>query len=243
MKGKNKDMETLFDNVKGEGAYEKLMAKTNVHDKKFVETLIKKGAKAILSSNDPLIQHCIAISDSQKKYSERNTQLLNKLDVLNQDLGRLIFETYGEEIPPDATSSLRIAHGTIKDYEYNGTIAPGKVTYYGLYDRFHSFGGEDYPWGLHERWKKPPVDLDLSIPICFASTNDIVGGNSGSSVINTKGEVVGLVHDGNLESLAGGYLYLPENNRSVATDSWGLMEALKLVYKTERLVKELKGEN
>jgi len=81
--------------------------------------------------------------------------------------------------------------------------------------------------------------LDLSIPMGFASTNDIVGGNSGSSIINQNMEVIGLVHDGNLESLAGSYIFLPENNRTVATDSWGLMEALKLVYKTDRLVKEL----
>ena len=92
---------------------------------------------------------------------------------------------------------------------------------------------------MDERWKTPPPELDLSIPVGFASTNDIVGGNSGSSVINKDQEIVGLVHDGNLESLAGHFAYLPENNRTVATDSWGLLEALKYVYKTDKLVKEL----
>jgi len=134
---------------------------------------------------------------------------------------------------------LRISPGFIRGYEYNGTIAPAKSLYYGLYDRYFAFGQEDYPWGLHPIWKKVPEGLDLSIPMGFASTNDIVGGNSGSSIINQNMEVIGLVHDGNLESLAGSYIFLPENNRTVATDSWGLMEALKLVYKTDRLVKEL----
>ena len=95
------------------------------------------------------------------------------------------------------------------------------------------------PWGLHERWKTPPAELDLSTDIGFASTNDIVGGNSGSSAININKEVVGLVHDGNIESLAGHTIFLEENNRTVATDSDGLLQALIHVYKTDNLVNEL----
>ena len=79
------------------------------------------------------------------------------------------------------------------------------------------------------------------MPIGFASTNDIVGGNSGSSIINKNKEVVGIVHDGNLESLAGDFIFLESNNRTVATDSFGLMESLTHVFKTGRLVKELKN--
>lgn len=174
-----------------------------------------------------------------KNNPQKKKDIQNSIEVLNQKLGRLIFDAYGSQIPPDATITLRISDGTIKGYEYNGTLAPGKTTYFGLWDRYYSFGQKDYPWGLHPRWQKVPEGLDLSVPIGFASTNDIVGGNSGSSIINKKGEVVGLVHDGNLESLAGAYIFLEENNRAVATDSWGLMEALKLVYKTDRLVYEL----
>ena len=161
--------------------------------------------------------------------------------MLNQRLGEVIFTIYGDQIPPDATSTLRISDGVIKGYEYNGTIAPGKTTFYGLYDRYYSFGGATYPYGLHPRWKTPAKGLDLSTPIAFASTNDIVGGNSGSSIINKNREVIGLVHDGNLESLAGDVIFLEENNRAVATDSYGLMQALIHVFKAERLVKELKN--
>jgi len=95
--------------------------------------------------------------------------------------------------------------------------------------------------GLHQRWKQVPEGLDLSVPICFASDNDILGGNSGSAVINRNAEVVGLIHDGNLESLAGSYVFIPEVNRAVSTDSWGLMEGLMQVYKAQMLVKELKA--
>jgi V8-like Glu-specific endopeptidase len=92
---------------------------------------------------------------------------------------------------------------------------------------------------LHERWQKVPEELDLATDIGFASTNDIVGGNSGSSVINVNKEVVGLVHDGNIESLAGHTIFLEENNRTVATDSDGIIEALRYIYKADKLVEEL----
>jgi hypothetical protein len=83
--------------------------------------------------------------------------------------------------------------------------------------------------------------MDLATPIAFASSNDIVGGNSGSSLINVNREVIGIAHDGNLESLAGDFIFLQENNRTVSSDSWGLMESLKHVFKTDRLVKELEN--
>jgi hypothetical protein len=217
-----------------------VLENTKLIDESFVEGLLN-DPDAILSSKDPLIHYYTTSRIVTATISGKREKLYNTLEVLNNKLGRLIFEAYGEIIPPDATSTLRISDGVIKQYEYNGTIAPGKTTYYGLYDRYFSFGEKDYPWGLHERWKKPPQGLDLSIPIGFASTNDIVGGNSGSSIINRNAEIIGLVHDGNLESLAGAYAFLEENNRAVATDSWGLMEALKLVYKTTRLVKELEN--
>jgi len=233
-------LKTAYGGNTGKEAVKYVHLNSKIADESFVEGLIK-DPDGILTSKDPLLLYYTASRVITATNSERREKLYNSLEVLNQKLGRLIFEAYGEIIPPDATSTLRISDGVIKQYEYNGTIAPGKTTYYGLYDRYFSFGEKDYPWGLHDVWKKPPTGLDLSIPIGFASTNDIVGGNSGSSIINKNAEVIGLVHDGNLESLAGAYAFLEENNRAVATDSWGLMEALKLVYKTKRLVDELEN--
>lgn len=168
-------------------------------------------------------------------------EINNTLEVQNQLLGEVFYKVYGAVVPPEATSTLRISDGIVEGYEYNGTIAPAKTTYYGLYDRYYSFNQKTYPWGLHERWLNPPAELDLKTNIGFSSSNDIVGGNSGSSLINTKGEVIGLAHDGNLESLSGHIIFLPENNRTVSTDSKGLLEALKYIFKTERLVKELES--
>ena len=193
----------------------------------------------IIELNDPFIKYNLFIENLSTKITDTVRSLDNSLSIYNELLGEAVFSVFGGKIPPDATSTLRISEGVIKGYEYNGTIAPGKTTYYGLWDRYESFNKKTYPWGLHERWQAPPEELDLSVDICFASTNDIVGGNSGSSIINTKKEVVGLVHDGNIESLAGHTIFIEENNRTVATDSQGLIEALIHVYKTEPLVKEL----
>ncbi|MCF8262702.1 MAG: S46 family peptidase [Melioribacteraceae bacterium] len=234
-------VQELYGGNKADDAVRYILDKSVLTNDESILTLIEKNPDEILAGDDPFIKFVLHAADKLPALNNRMRELNNTLEVLNPLLGEIVFEVYGTKISPDATSTLRLADGTIKGYEYNGTLAPGKTTYYGLWDRFNSFSKETYPWGLHERWKTPPADLDLTVPICFASTNDIVGGNSGSSVININREVVGLVHDGNMESLPGHFIYLPVNNRSVATDSWGLMESLIYVFKTERLVQELKS--
>ncbi|MDA3861615.1 MAG: S46 family peptidase [Melioribacteraceae bacterium] len=235
----DKLLKKLYGGQIGEEAVAFALSNSILTSKESVEEFLGKTPDEILNSNDSFIQF---ITNSKvvydKLYKERKN-LNNTLTILNQKLGEAVFEVFGENISPDASMTLRISDGVIKGYEYNGTIAPGKTTYYGLWDRYISFGKKTYPWGLHPRWQTPPAELDLSIPIGFASTNDIVGGNSGSSLINRNMEVVGLAHDGNLESLAGHFIFDKTNNRTVSTDSWGLIESLKYVYKTDRLVVEL----
>lgn len=227
--------------LQAENGIEEIIKSSQITDTKKLAGFLQKSPSGILKSNDVFISTELYMQKKFKELSPKVNEVNNTLQALNQQLGEALFAVLGDKISPDATSTLRISDGVIKGYEYNGTLAPGKTTFYGLWDRYFSFGGKTYPWGLHERWKTPPAELDLSTPIGFASTNDIVGGNSGSSIINKNAEVIGLVHDGNLESLAGYVIFLPENNRAVATDSYGLMQALKYVYKTDRLVKELEN--
>jgi hypothetical protein len=231
----------LYNGMHGNDAAEYLLSKTKFFDNKYVNELIKLSPEEYSKLDDPVLIFAKLAEDKTNELRSKFNEISNSLEVLHQDLGELIFKIYGSQIAPDATSTLRISDGMIKGYEYNGTIAPGKTTYFGLYDRYNSFNKKSYPWGLHERWQIPNKELDLSTFIGFASTNDIVGGNSGSSIINKNAEVVGIAHDGNLESLAGHFAFLPENNRTVASDSYGLITALKLVFKTERLVKELES--
>lgn len=109
-----------------------------------------------------------------------------------------------------------------------------------MYDRHYSFKTtERKDWELPERWKNIPPSFDLSTPLNFVSTNDIIGGNSGSPVVNKDLEVVGLIFDGNIESLPGDFIYVDEKNRAVSVDVRGIIESLKHIYKTDRLVDEL----
>ena len=237
VKGQNCSLLYMFQNDKD--PYISLLKSTSLDDPEYVKELYDLGAAAILDSDDPLIIAMKNIYKTIDNYKPQVTKDMNRLQVLNQKLGYLIYLVYGSKIPPDATFSLRFQPGTIKGYEYNGTLAPPKTTFYGLYDRYYSFGQKPYPWGLHPRWLNPPKQFNLKAFVGFASTNDIVGGNSGSAVINKNLQIVGLIHDGNIESLAGAYIFIPDDNRAVATDSWGLIEALKYIYKTPKLVDEL----
>jgi hypothetical protein len=159
-------------------------------------------------------------------------------EELAAELGRARFEIYGTDVPPDATFSLRIADGVVTGYEYNGTVAPIFTTFYGFYDRHYSHEGKE-DWALPDRWLDPPSTLDLRTPMNFISTADIIGGNSGSPVLDRDLEVVGVVFDGNAESLPGDYIYLPEKNRSVTVDVRAILEALDEIYDLDRLVLEL----
>ncbi len=190
-----------------------------------------------LTTADPAVQLVDAFIDRFRAYQQamqRTTQAQN--DVALQ-LGRARFDVYGTSIPPDATFSLRIADGLVKGYAYNGTYAPSHTTFYGLYDRYHSHGGGE--WDLPRRWLDPPESFDLSKPLNFVLTADVIGGNSGSPVLNSDLEVVGLIFDGNIESLPGDYIYDTELNRSVAVDVRGMLEALDEIYDADRIVLEL----
>ena len=229
----------LFNNKHGKEAVDYLLSRSSLSSREKFQELIKKNPVEILNSDDPLIRFIVDNELEKNRISQRLDEIDRTISVLNQELGEVIYKVYGDRIPPDATLTLRLSDGVIAGYEYNGTLAPPKTTYHGMYDRYYSFGEKKYPWGLPERWKTEPENFALKTPLDFASTLDIVGGNSGSSVVNTKGEIVGLVFDGNMESLHGNYLYMPEKNRAVAVDSQGLIEALIHVYKTENLVKEI----
>ncbi|MBN1633940.1 MAG: S46 family peptidase [Ignavibacteria bacterium] len=160
------------------------------------------------------------------------------LDAKNSILGRALFEVYGHTIPPDATFTLRLSDGVVASYDYNGTIAPVFTTFYGVYDRYYSFD-KQYPWNLPDRWKSIPEGLPLETPMNFIGTCDIVGGNSGSPIINKDAEIVGLAFDGNIESLSSDFIFTTETNRMIAVDSRGIIESLRYVYKFNRLYNEI----
>lgn len=209
-------------------------------DKERVKNLLNGNPDDILSSKDPLISYVVQIETRAKEVRDKYSEIQSKEAAKVQLLGKAIYEVYGTNIPPDATFTLRLADGVVKSYEYNGTIAPPVTTVYGMYDRYYSFGRKD-PWDLPDRWKNPPPTFDLKTPMNFIMTSDIIGGNSGSPVVNKNLEVVGLIFDGNIESLPGDFIFTEDKNRAVAVHSAGILEALDQIYKADRIVKELKA--
>ncbi len=158
--------------------------------------------------------------------------------ALSAQIGRARFELYGPSIPPDGSSSPRIADGVVKGYEYNGTLAAPFTTFYGVYDRNRSHGaGSD--WELPYRWRVPPLGLDLGTPLNFVSTADSYGGNSGSPAVTKDLRIVGLNFDRNINALVRDYIYLPERGRNVMVDVRAIQEALAYVYRADRVVTEL----
>jgi hypothetical protein len=216
-------------------AADSLLAQSILNDSASAAGALEAGT---LTMEDPAVQMVGTFIQRFFGFQGTVVGLDEQEQAVASELGRARFEVYGTTIPPDATFSLRIADGVVRGYEYNGTIAPYYTTFYGMYDRYHSFGpGSD--WDLPEHWLNLPETFDLSTPLNIVLTADIIGGNSGSPVINSELEAVGLIFDGNIESLPGDYIYDPKTNRAVAVDVRGMLEALDDVYDADRLVLEL----
>ena len=195
-----------------------------------------------LGSDEPAVAAVAAYFPVFIRFQRMLGRVSDEENEIAAELGRAHFQIYGTSVPPDATFSLRLADGVVKGYDYNGTTAPYHTTFYGLYNRFYSHGGNgnpDSPWWLPERWQQVPSGLDLSTPLDFVSTADIIGGNSGSPVVNQNLDVVGLIFDGNIESLPGDYIFMPDMMRAVAVDVRAVQEALDNVYDMDRIVLEL----
>lgn len=197
-----------------------------------------------LSMDDPAIAAVAPYMEDRQAFVSAFAGLSAQESELNAAHGRERFDVYGTSRPPDATFSLRIADGRVSSYLYNGTRAPAFTTFYGLYDRAasHALSANDTgEWTLPARWLEAPADFDRSTPMNLVSTNDIVGGNSGSPLLNRDLEVVGLIFDGNVESLPSAFIFRTDAARSVSVDSRGMLEALRNVYGMERLADELVG--
>ena len=195
-----------------------------------------------LDMDDPALEILVPYMESYQDFQSAFAGLSGQEQELNAQHGRARFEVYGTTRPPDATFSLRIADGVVSAYEYNGTFAPPFTTYHGLYNRHFSHARSSDPTGefeLPRRWLEAPASFDRSTPMNFVSTNDIIGGNSGSPVVNKDLEVVGLVFDGNIESLPSAFIYQTEVARTVSVDARGILEALDHVYDMDRVVLEL----
>ena len=205
-------------------------------DSNLRKQLYEGGLRLVSTSSDPMIQLARAIDGEARQIRKQWEDEVDALEDKNSELvARAMFAVLGTSIYPDATFSLRLTYGTVKGYN-DGMRAIAPFTYFsGAFER-HT--GRD-PFVLPQTWLGKKAALKLDTPYDFVSTLDIIGGNSGSPVINRDAHIVGLAFDGNLQSLGGAYHFDEAVNRCVSLHTAGLIEALRVVYRAERILKEI----
>jgi hypothetical protein len=221
---------------------------SKLNDPEVRKTLLVGGKKAIAESKDPMILLARKLDpigrELRKKQEDQVTSVVTENGAR---IARARFAIYGKNTYPDATFTMRLSYGAVAEVPANGTLAQPFTTFGGLFDRYDGWGGNaakvhNGDWTLPQRWLDKRGALDASMPFNFAHKVDIIGGNSGSPVIDKKGELVGLIFDGNIESLPGDYFYDEAVNRGVSVDARAIVHALDKVYGATGLVAELTGK-
>ncbi|WP_439632054.1 S46 family peptidase [Gemmata sp.] len=232
-----------------ERAYE-LVSGTKVRDPKFREKVFDAVVAAAKDKKpvdpallkDPMIELAQLVDPASRALRKR---FENEVDEPKRQahaaLAKAKFAMDGDKVYPDATFTLRLAFGTVKGFKEDGKEVPPYTTIDGLYKRSAEQGNKG-PFELPKRWVERKSKLDLSTPFNFVCTADIIGGNSGSPVVNREGEVVGLIFDGNIQSLVLDFIYDQETARAVSVDSRAIVEALRKVYDANDLADELTGK-
>ncbi len=217
----------------------KLVGGTHLDDAKVREELYKGGAGAIASSTDPMIRFAASIDDELLAVRKDNEARVDApTRTAAEKIAKARFAIYGTSVDPDATFTPRLSFGAVKGFEdAEGKMVEPYTTIGGLFER--ATGAE--PYKLPETWLKAKGLLNLSTPMNLSTTNDIIGGNSGSPLIDKNANVVGLIFDGNIFSLGGDYGYEAAKNRAVAVDSRALLEAMRHVYHIDRIVDEIEA--
>ncbi|WP_374468996.1 S46 family peptidase [Phenylobacterium sp.] len=196
------------------------------------------GMAAIQASDDPMIQLALRLDPPARAVRQSwDSEVAGPTDRAAERIARARFAVYGDQVYPDATFTLRLSYGKVAGWTYRGQTIPHFTTIGGLYER--ATGAE--PFALAPRWAQAEAKLDKSVVYNFVTTNDIIGGNSGSPVVNARGEVLGAAFDGNIHSLGGAYGYDGTINRTVVVSTAAATEALAKVYGLNGLVRELNG--
>ena len=210
-----------------------------LQDREIVNLLQAGGKAAVDVSTDPMIVLARALEPRAQAITKKfNDEVASVQANAYPKIGRAAFAVYGANAYPDATGSLRLSYGTVKGYTENGKKVAPYTNLGGIYERTAQHNG-DSAYDLPPRWVDAKPSLNLKTPFNLATTNDIVGGNSGSAMVNKKGEIVGLIFDGNLQMLAGYFVYEESINRAVSVDSRAILETLTHVYKAQNLVQEI----
>jgi hypothetical protein len=215
-----------------------LIGGTKVKDVGIRRKLYEGGLAAVTVAHDPMIELARLVDGEAR--AERKV-IETQGEVKQQAHARIAkarFALEGTSNYPDATFTLRLAYGVVKGYTESGQRIPAHTTFAGLYERAAEHQDQP-PFDLPKVWHDRKRRLELNTPFNFVSTADIIGGNSGSPVVDRQGELVGIIFDGNLPSLVLDFIYTEEQARAVSVDSRGILEALRKVYDAKILATEL----
>jgi hypothetical protein len=219
-----------------------LVLNTKVKSVDVRKRLYQQGASAVEAAHDPMIEVARLIDPEARairKIMEEQDEIKKQAQA---QIGKVRFAVEGTTQYPDATFTLRLAFGVVKGYEENGQQIPFETNFAGLYQRAAEQKNR-VPFDLPERWLKRKSHLDMKTPLNFLNTADIIGGNSGSPVVNRNSEFVGIIFDGNIQSLVLDFYYTEVQSRALAVHSQGIIEALRKVYDAGPLADELQGKH
>lgn len=218
---------------------QELVSGTQLDNAEYRKKLFGMSEEQLRKESDPLIQLAWAVDEPSREIRKMFESEVKEVERVAYDqLADLRFKMFGESVYPDATFSPRIAFGAVVGYKSKGVQIPAFTRYEGLYQVEKAQKGQP-PFRLPQRWVTAKNKIDLNIPFNFVSTADIIGGNSGSPVVNREGELVGLIFDGNRESNLGSFFYDEAVNRSVAVDVRALVHALDRVYGSNHILKSM----
>ena len=215
------------------------LAQSQLGDVAGRKRLLEGGRAAVEASTDPVIAFARRTDPAyrdERKWYEDNVESVEALE--GTKIAKAVFALNGRDTYPDATGTLRLSYGKAAGYEELGTRVPWQTRFYGLYDRARSFGMKS-PYDLPQKITGVEKTFDLTTPFDFASTNDIIGGNSGSPVLDRDGRYVGLVFDGNIQSFAWEFGYTDRQARCVSVDSRAIIESLRHIYGMASLADEI----
>lgn len=237
----NADVQKVLQGKTPAEAAKDFIANTKLDDVAVRKQLYEGGQAAIDASTDPLIVVMRAIEPDARAARK---EFEDKVDSVVRRNGTAIakarFAQSGFAQAPDATFTLRLSYGEVKGYQENGKAIPFDTNIGGAYEHAAEHNNQP-PYSLPQSWTNSKAKLDLKTPLNFVSTADIIGGNSGSPTVNKKGEVVGIIFDGNIESLPWNFAYSDAQGRAVSVDSRGIQEALRKIYGATALADELMG--
>jgi hypothetical protein len=221
-----------------EQAADRIVGESRIMDPGYRQRVIQGGRASIEAAQDPAIRLARTMTTEHDRLAARLQEIEAAEAAQDERLANALFAVYGTRIPPDATFTLRITDGVMLRYPFNGTVAPAKTSFHGIYERANNFANV-MPFTLPRSYEAARNRVDLSVPLNFVTTNDITGGNSGSPRLNRDAQVVGVAFDGNIESLPNEWVFREVAGRAVGVHSAGILEALRSIYRADALVREL----